>query len=399
MSARLPLQSKAFRPKFENKRAVFGGDDDDEEEKVNDELVSGIEDNKLKEVAPKKKAAPLTISPLPNADWRANAKHKKELYVPARAQPQQQSTGGPEVLTQNPASFGLQIQKKTTTTATEIIENGNEQIVEQETVTTVEPVEDTPKTLEQRAIEAIIKESLGQDEEKAEGPKKVIEANETLSFRDDVEHRPEETTMEDYEKIPVDEFGAALLRGLGWSEGEGIGRNRKSAPAPPPAPVKQREALLGLGAKPEEVDKDQKSKNRRAAYEYKDTSLFKKLSKKKYEDESNSSRRRRYDDDDRSRSSSSRHSSSRRRDDDDEDERSSKHSSRHSSRHSSSSRHRDDRSPSSSSSRKRYDDDDYYKKKRRRSRSSERYSSSHSRRSSRSRSPSSRSSSSRHRKN
>lgn len=73
-------------------------------------------------------------------------------------------------------------------------------------------------------------ESLGQDEEKAEGPKKVIEANETLSFRDDVEHRPEETTMEDYEKIPVDEFGAALLRGLGWSEGEGIGRNRKSAP-------------------------------------------------------------------------------------------------------------------------------------------------------------------------
>lgn len=49
MSARLPLQSKAFRPKFENKRAVFGGDDDDEEEKVNDELVSGIEDNKLKE--------------------------------------------------------------------------------------------------------------------------------------------------------------------------------------------------------------------------------------------------------------------------------------------------------------------------------------------------------------
>lgn len=50
MSARLPLQSKAFRPKFENKRAIFGGDDDDdEEEKVNDELVSGIEDNKLKE--------------------------------------------------------------------------------------------------------------------------------------------------------------------------------------------------------------------------------------------------------------------------------------------------------------------------------------------------------------
>ncbi len=71
---------------------------------------------------------------------------------------------------------------------------------------------------------------MGEDDDKDEGPKKVIEVNETLSFRDDVENRPDETTMEDYEKISVDEFGAALLRGLGWKEGEGIGRNRKNAP-------------------------------------------------------------------------------------------------------------------------------------------------------------------------
>ncbi|KAL0567228.1 hypothetical protein ABG067_009558, partial [Albugo candida] len=61
---------------------------------------------------------------------------------------------------------------------------------------------------------------MGEDDDEDEKPKKVIEANETLSFRDDVENRPDETTMEDYEKIPVDEFGAALLRGLGWKEGE-----------------------------------------------------------------------------------------------------------------------------------------------------------------------------------
>lgn len=48
MSARLPLQSKAFRPKFEKKRAVFGGDED-EQVRVNDELVLGFEDNELKE--------------------------------------------------------------------------------------------------------------------------------------------------------------------------------------------------------------------------------------------------------------------------------------------------------------------------------------------------------------
>ena len=71
---------------------------------------------------------------------------------------------------------------------------------------------------------------MGEGEDEDTGPKKVIEQNDALSFKDDVKTRPDETTMEDYEKIPVEEFGAALLRGLGWSEGQGIGRNRKSAP-------------------------------------------------------------------------------------------------------------------------------------------------------------------------
>lgn len=102
----------------------------------------------------------MTISPLPNADWRANAKHKKELYIPARAQPQQQSTAGTQVLSQNPSSFGLQIQTKSTIETTEIIENGSQETVERESVTFIEkeqPQQEAPKTLEERAIEAIIK--------------------------------------------------------------------------------------------------------------------------------------------------------------------------------------------------------------------------------------------------
>lgn len=69
-----------------------------------------------------------------------------------------------------------------------------------------------------------------QDEDET-GERIVIPAkDETEAFREDVKTRPDEATMEDYERVPVDQFGAALLRGLGWKEGEGIGRNRKNMP-------------------------------------------------------------------------------------------------------------------------------------------------------------------------
>lgn len=54
-------------------------------------------------------------------------------------------------------------------------------------------------------------------------------ATDEEKYRHDVAMRPDEATLEDYEKVPVDQFGAALLRGMGWKEGQGIGRNKKNA--------------------------------------------------------------------------------------------------------------------------------------------------------------------------
>jgi hypothetical protein len=34
-------------------------------------------------------------------------------------------------------------------------------------------------------------------------------------------------THQDYEAMPVEEFGKALLRGLGWADGQGVGRKRQ----------------------------------------------------------------------------------------------------------------------------------------------------------------------------
>lgn len=55
------------------------------------------------------------------------------------------------MLTQNASSFGLQIQKKT------VIQDNQETTETTVTVTEEKEQEQTPKTLEERAIEAIIK--------------------------------------------------------------------------------------------------------------------------------------------------------------------------------------------------------------------------------------------------
>jgi len=36
-----------------------------------------------------------------------------------------------------------------------------------------------------------------------------------------------ESTLDDYDDVPVTDFGAALMRGMGWEEGKGVGRNRQ----------------------------------------------------------------------------------------------------------------------------------------------------------------------------
>ena len=39
----------------------------------------------------------------------------------------------------------------------------------------------------------------------------------------DVSNRAEASTMDDYESVPIEQFGMAMLRGMGWKEGQGIG--------------------------------------------------------------------------------------------------------------------------------------------------------------------------------
>ncbi|KAG6922599.1 G-patch domain and KOW motifs, partial [Chelydra serpentina] len=66
------------------------------------------------------------------------------------------------------------------------------------------------------------------------------------SDRVDVSLRPESATAADYEVVPVEAYGVAMLKGMGWKAGEGIGRTFKQEVKPLEHQLRPRG--LGLGA-------------------------------------------------------------------------------------------------------------------------------------------------------
>jgi len=70
-------------------------------------------------------------------------------------------------------------------------------------------------------------------------------------FRYDVSQRPESSTQEEYDKIPVSAFGEALLRGMNWKPGTPIGMTNKTVAQP--IEYIKRAHRLGLGAQPKDM--------------------------------------------------------------------------------------------------------------------------------------------------
>ena len=69
-----------------------------------------------------------------------------------------------------------------------------------------------------------------------------------LVLKEDLRSLPPESSLEEYEQMPVEAFGEALLRGMGWKEGRGIGRNAKGEVQA--KELVRRPDRLGLGANP-----------------------------------------------------------------------------------------------------------------------------------------------------
>ncbi|KAF9207335.1 hypothetical protein BGZ49_000687 [Haplosporangium sp. Z 27] len=235
-----------------NKTAVaaFGH----QEEKVDtqkDELIVGLDGNKIESLEPTVKTQPLVIPKLENANWREQVLAKRKKIF----SPQEGRSDAVDIVEEpvKEVGYGLQIKKRTKVEHTTSEDNNAMQIdtisstSTMAEVTEVAVIEEKEESLDELAARKIIEAATG---ERAEEARRLILQNQQNvddvdAFQKNLEDLPDEASLEDYEKVPVEEFGAALLRGMGWNGdmkgSEAIEYNR-------------RPALLGLGAKPKEPE-------------------------------------------------------------------------------------------------------------------------------------------------
>ncbi|WEW61287.1 DNA primase large subunit Spp2 [Emydomyces testavorans] len=230
-------------------------------------------------------AAPLVIQVEKRNGWRERllgSARAKKSWLPEEVRAQRQ--GGREdvraaVEVEGPSTkVGLsyvQAESRTeerdghgeiaaTATATAVATEAGEEVA-MEVDTERRATEDTDVSQDERALRALIRESKGEVDENSDliiqsraGPGDPhAEYDETRSFRDDVARRPEPASLADYAAIPVEQFGAALLRGMGWKEGQPVGRGRYSSASAAgqqdtslaPRIPERRPGYLGIGAK------------------------------------------------------------------------------------------------------------------------------------------------------
>ncbi|KAI0716675.1 DExH-box splicing factor binding site-domain-containing protein [Earliella scabrosa] len=239
-------------------------DSSDEGSDAEDELVTAFDEfgaqrsnlrGRLHEKP--KPQGPLVIPALQNRDWRDLARKRKQIYVPpsaAAATGADGSVGGlgtRDTINSGPQVSGLQVRKRV---KVEPDEDTSMPDADAPPPPTVEPkVEETE---DQKALRAILASAASGDDAGIDGPQiDIIPAvTEDDAYRQDVVELPDSATLEDYERVPVSQFGAALLRGMGWKEGQAASRKNKGLVEPwlPAA----RPALLGIGAKEREVFDD-----------------------------------------------------------------------------------------------------------------------------------------------
>jgi len=208
---------------------------------------------RLHENKRKKQQEPLVIPALKNKDWRELARKRRsaQQYIPSSAKVHDGvdgSVGGlgtKDVIGTGPVLSGLQLGRKIVKVEVDESTGVKEEVVEDIKIDLSE---------EEVARRAILAEAHGL----ASGASVIdvipMPMSEEDAYKQDVEELPEVASLEDYARVPVEQFGAAMLRGMGWTEGTAASKTGKGRVQPylPTA----RPALLGIGAKEMEAFDD-----------------------------------------------------------------------------------------------------------------------------------------------
>ena len=189
----------------------------------------------------KEEKGPLVIPSQKNLDWREEARRRRggANLLPAEEQARRAGanhTDDDNVEGEKPI-YGLLITDKTQI-------NGDVQMEEVK-------VEIKPKSADEEALDALLgkKEStMIIEQAEQEDTRFQSRTNDTHAFRADIASRPDPASLADYEAVPIEDFGLALLRGQGYKLGDPIGRRKTAAPTVARVPQK-RANLLGIGAK------------------------------------------------------------------------------------------------------------------------------------------------------
>ena len=209
----------------------------------------------------KEDKGPLLIAPQANRDWRDKASQRKrqksglpENQNGSRADLDARMRDVEAKAEASKPKFGLNTYKNAGVTEDDHM-SGTGELPNQDDVqpTHSQDGEETPEPAKARTDDELAMDALlGKT---TTDKTLVIEGNnapltEEDAFDHDIASAPDMATLDDYARVPVEQFGAALLRGMGWKDGEGIGSQKGKRLAKDTGKLPERRAaLLGIGAK------------------------------------------------------------------------------------------------------------------------------------------------------
>ncbi|KAK7057466.1 Pre-mRNA-splicing factor spp2 [Favolaschia claudopus] len=203
---------------------------------------------------------PLIIPALKNRDWREQARKRRTAsqFVPQSAKAATGTDGSVgglgtrDTINSGPVLSGLQVRVKQ---EKQEEEQDDAEVVQTEEVEMVDVKAEEEETEDQKALRAILAAADGLGNSNSVLNIIPTPMSEADAYKQDVDELPDAATLDDYNRVPVEQFGLALLRGMGWKEGTAASRKPGKGLVQPYLP-EARPALLGIGAKEQEVFDD-----------------------------------------------------------------------------------------------------------------------------------------------